>query len=115
MMNISAPADVPRLKRRCERWARYPLSSSAWPMANIPNRNRMTSRLMAFTASGKVICRVARTAAAPASMTCQIRRRNRPMRLTAIRMKTAARMIIENKGVLVKQLTCVLVDSPGKG
>ena len=52
--------------------ARYPLSSSACPMINIPNRKNITSKLIARKASSGIICPVTSTVPAPNAITCHI-------------------------------------------
>ena len=81
-------------KSRRASTSRYPLRESASPTTNMQKRKTITSVLIAARASAGAIWPVRRTATAPPSMTCQIRSVNPPTCRTAIRRKTAARMMI---------------------
>ena len=74
---------------------RYPLSSSARPIINIPNKKRITSKLIEIRADLIDICPVNNTVAAPPDMICQICNLKLPTCRKAIKIKTIKRTIME--------------------
>jgi hypothetical protein len=86
------PGVLAKEKKRHDIIERYPLSTTASPMINIPSKKSITSILIACSASVKEICPVRITARAPPSIICQILRLYAPTCRIAISRNVKARM-----------------------
>ena len=83
---------------------------SASPTTNMPKRKSITSMSMDASASMGVISPANRTAVAPRSITCQMRKLTPPIFLTAIRRKTTPRTTIDTRpatGITGRESSCL--------